>query len=572
MSIHAEEQLERHFIRRLHRLGQVRRFIVGWVALMLLSIGISVMQLRALSPYYQQVVPAPGGVFTEGIVGSFTNANPLFATGAVDGSVSSLVFSSLFKYDENGQLVGDLAKSWSVDESGRNYTVALREGITWHDGQPFSADDVLFTYRIIQNPDAQSPLFSSWRDVKLQASEDKKAVTFTLPNTLASFPYSMTNGIVPKHALQDISPDQLRSDRFNTVAPIGTGPFRAEAIEVKGETPENRQEQIALVRNPDYFMGAPKLQRYVIKTYRTEDAMLRSFEEAELNAMSGLSSVSDTLKDKIALKTYNIPLTGSVMVFFKTSEGVLADKTVRQALVQAVNTTSIVNGLPYPSVRSDSPLLKDQIGYNQALTQLPYDSSNAGKLLDEAGWVKGEGGFRKKGDQPLSFTLKAPNTSEFTYVTQKLREAWEPLGVRVEIDQPDDSELQSLIALHQYEALLYSMSIGQDPDVFAFWHSSQADVRSNNRLNLSEYQSEAADQALEGGRTRTDPQLRSVKYEPFLKAWRDDAPALALYQPRYLYVVRGRLYGFDTRAVNSAVDRYTNVHNWMIRTEKAYRD
>ena len=224
ISIQAEEQLERHFIRRLHRLMDVRRFVAVWVVLFVLLMGITVAQLRALSPHYQKTAPAPGGTFTEGMIGTFTNANPLFAVGGLDNAVSQLVFSSLLGYDQRGKLTGDLAKSWKVDESGKVYTVALRDDAQWHDGTPVTVEDVLFTYRTIQNPDAQSPLFASWRDVKV-SSPKSNTITFTLPNVLASFPHSLTNGIVPKHRLESVAPDQLRSDRFNTVSPLGSGPF-----------------------------------------------------------------------------------------------------------------------------------------------------------------------------------------------------------------------------------------------------------------------------------------------------------------------------------------------------------
>jgi len=115
---------------------------------------------------------------------------------------------------------------------------------------------------------------------------------------------------------------------------------------------------------------------------------------------------------------------------------------------------------------------------------------------------------------------------------------------------------------------VYGITIGADPDVFVYWDSSQNDIRSNNLLNLSEYDSDIADTALEGGRTRTGEQLRKVKYLPFLQAWRDDAPALGLYQPRYMYVTRGIVYGLENHQLNSVVDRYSNVENWMIRTAK----
>ena len=124
---------------------------------------------------------------------------------------------------------------------------------------------------------------------------------------------------------------------------------------------------------------------------------------------------------------------------------------------------------------------------------------------------------------------------------------------------------------HEYDVLLYGISIGQDPDVFPYWHSSQVDVRSANRLNFSEYKSVAADKALEAGRTRTDPAVRVAKYKPFLTAWRDDAPAIALYQPRYVYITRNELAGFDAKRLGSAVDRLDAVHTWTVLQDKVLK-
>ncbi len=571
ISVFAEDQIERNFIRRLHRLLDVRRFVFGWLSLVLLMIGASFFQLRALGAHYLKPVAASGGVYTEGIIGSFTNANPLYITGGVDSSVSKLLFSSLFTYSADGKLIGDIATSWKVDDTNKVYTVTIRDDVKWHDGEPLTVDDILFTYKLIQNPNAGSPLFSSWRDVKI-AAIDEQTVTFTLPNVFAAFPYSMTNGIVPSHILEEVEPEQLRSDTFNTVRPVGSGPFRWETVEVRGDTPENRQEQVALIRNEAYYRGAPKLQRFIIKTFRDEKTMSDKFQNKELTAMSGLSSISDELVADESPDIMNIPLSGSVMVFFNTSQAPLNEKPVRQALVSSVDTTEIVNNLPLASIKSDSPLLRGQLGYDPTVTQLPFDLLKAEALLDEAGWLKRTDGFRYKDDVKLQFSLKAPSTSEYTYVLQQLQLAWQKLGVSLNVDQPTDSDLQSLVSLHQYDAVLYSISIGEDPDVFAFWHSSQADVLSVNRLNLSEYQSTAADQALEGGRTRSDPELRVVKYKPFLEVWREDAPALALYQPRYLYVSRNTLTGFESQGVTSAADRFANVQNWSIKTTDVYKN
>jgi len=127
--------------------------------------------------------------------------------------------------------------------------------------------------------------------------------------------------------------------------------------------------------------------------------------------------------------------------------------------------------------------------------------------------------------------------------------------------------MQSIVSGHNYEALLFGLSVGIDPDVYPFWHSSQADIRSDTRLNLSEYDSKKADLALEAGRTRSDKSNQSVKYQPFLQAWRNDYPALALYQPQFLYVTPLQLTGFDYSVAQSSVDRFITVTDWKIRNQ-----
>lgn len=567
LGVQAEEQIEQHFFKRLNRLATVRRFVASWVILIGLLIGGVFYQLSALGKHYQSVVPVPGGTLTEGILGSFTNANPLYATGPVDSAVSRLLFAGLLKYDEQNALVGDLAESWTANEAEKTYTVVLRPNLKWQDGEDLTADDVVFTYKTIQNPDARSPFFSSWQKIQVE-KVNARTIRFTLPSALASFPHGMTNGIVPKHLLESTPPAQLRSIRFDTVEPIGSGPFKLSALEVSGDTPETRSEQLALVPNEYYYAGRPKLQQFKIKSFLSEKAMLADFEKRELTSMSGLTEVPDTFAKDTTVHDYNIPLTGEVGVFFRTTQEVLQDVKVRQALVQGVDQNEIIKGLGYPVRAVRSPLLPTQMGSNKDLVQLPYDTAQANKLLDEAGWVKGKDGIRTKNNLPLSFGLYAQNTSENTYITQKLQSSWRALGVDAKVLLQSDSDLQTNVAAHNYDALLYGISIGTDPDVFAYWHSSQGDSRAANRVNFSEYRSVTADRSLEAGRNRADPELRAIKYRPFLQAWRTDAPALMLYQPRYLYISREIIYNLNPKLMNRGSDRYANVHNWMIRTEK----
>jgi peptide/nickel transport system substrate-binding protein len=563
----ADQNFNRLFFRRFDRLQAVRRFVAVWVVLVLmLGLG-ALWQVRALDKYYLESTPIAGGVYREGIIGTFTNSNPMFATSAVDTSVSKLIYSGLFKISPQGEVLGDLAASIDTDDRGSIYTVKLRDNIYWQDGEKFDSDDVIFTYKAIQNPATKSSLRSSWTGVKITAP-DKSTVVFTLPNPFSSFPYALTNGIVPEHILGELDLEDLRSSKFNTVAPLGTGQFKQTALEVSGADKENRQERIALAKNDGYYGEKPGPNSVVIRSYVDEEKMIKDFEDKVIQSMVGLTSVSDNLKDQEFVDLQQSTLTSSVMVFMNNSNEILSDKKIRQALIHSTNVQDIRKSLGYDAVSADSPFLKSQFAYDPEIVQLSYDPVKAEALFDETGWVKGEDGMRNKDGSKLTLRLVSQSLSEYASIAQKLQEEWGKVGVHVEaVLQPEEEIQSSALIRHDYDVLLYGISIGYDPDVFAYWHSSQSDPNSSN-LNLSEYSNGIADTALEAGRTRVDESLRKVKYAPFLTQWREDAPAIALYQPRFVMVTRGTFEGFNSEFMSSATDRYWSISEWKIRNDE----
>jgi len=563
--VNAEASIEQHFFRRISRLTRVRRFVFSWLILMiLLGLG-SLIQLRSLNGYYQELKPTEGGVYTEGIVGVFTNANPIYASGSADSAAAELVFSSLLHYNDQNELVNDLAEEVDTNKRGDQYTVRLRKDVKWHDGTPLTSKDVLFTYRTIQNPDARSPLFLSWRDVKLSAPDDY-TIVFDLPNAFSAFPQSLTNGIVPEHKLADIPVDQMRGSRFNTVDPVGSGPFEWELVEVVGLQQNAREERISLTPNENYHKGSPKLQRFIVRTFRTEELMMDAYNRGKLNAMVGFNGSVKEIEEIEGAKEMNIPLAGEVMAFFNTSDFPLNQKAVRQALVSSVNTREAVKVLGYPVVLASGPLIPSQNGYDEKLTQLAYNPQQAVQRLEKDGWELNQEGVREKNGAELSFSLTAQETDDYAAISNYLQKSWEDIGVEVDLQLQTDSEIQGSVARHNYQALLYGIGVGSDPDVFAFWHSSQASTRTAG-LNLSEYKNDEVDDALEEGRIRLGDEAQAEKYQDFLKQWRADAPALALYQPRFLYVTRGDLFNFEPNLLGTPTDRFWNVEDWMIRKE-----
>ena len=567
LSTNAERSFERYVLKRVDRVASVRRFVLGWVGLLVILFGGLVFQAFNLTHYYQRLQPVAGGTYREGILGTFSTASPLYATSDVDTSVSKLLFAGLFTHDEHNKLAGDLASRYEVNTTGTVYTVHLRPNITWHDGQPLTSADVLYTYKAIQNPDAQSPLRSSWQGITVTAP-DSQTIVFSLPGPLASFPNTLTNGIVPAHILAKKAATELRTADFNTINPIGAGPFTWRAIQVSGNDPSNAEEQLDLLPFMDYHAGRPQLDHFIIHAYANQQRLVKDFKGGALSSLSGLTSLPPALNKTAGLTTHSLALTAGTYVFFKNSQPALANVKVRQALVQAADTAAIISKLGYATRPVTEPLLQGQLAYDPTLMQTKYNVAAAKAALDADGWLAGRDGTRVKDKLPLVFNLVATDIPENQQVTNQLKQQWRQLGVQINIRLQNVQNFQNTLAYHDYDMVLYGVSIGTDPDVFVYWDSSQADVRASNRLNLSEYKNATADAALESGRTRLDPALRTLKYRPFLQAWQQDAPALGLYQPRVLYLTHGVVNGLGDQTINSSTDRFNNVQNWMIREAK----
>lgn len=564
LSLEAEERIEERFFKRLNRLTQVRRFIAIWVVFLLFLFAGVMVQIQALGGYFQKLQYVDGGIYNEGVVGNFTTSNPIYATSTADMAVSRLIFAGLLKYGPDGQLVNDLADNWATNDRGNEYTFKLRSNLVWQDGQPVTADDVIFTFNLIKNPDAQSPLSSSWQNVVVQKVDDL-SVKFVLPGALRSFPYSLTTGIIPEHILSAVDPSNMRSAEFNTTKPVGAGPFALQALEVSGNTVATRKEQIAMKPNADYYGGKPHIDQFVIHVYRDQDRMIEDYNSKELTAAAGMLSIPDKIAKDSKNDVERYLMSAANMIFFKTSEGLLSDKAVRQALVLASDPRSIIGQIGYSTPEVNEPLLAGQLGYDANYAQTTNNASKASELLGQVGWELRGDGLRYKNGQTLSFTLRAQDTPEDKIITDSLKDQWRKVGVDLVVDLQTVSEMQDTLSFHNYDALLYGITIGTDPDVFAYWHSSQADVRSANRLNFSEYKSSVADASLEAGRNRIDPAVRTAKYQPFLQAWRDDAPALGLYQPRLFYISHVKVDGMVVNSLANPADRYANANQWMIR-------
>jgi len=563
----ANRQLDRHIFRRWHNLRYGARFAIGWLLLVAILVGAVVIQIKSLGRYYLAPQPVAGGIYTEGIVGTFSNASPIYATSDIDTSVSKLVFSSLLTYDQNNRLVGSLAKSWQLDDKGTTYTVKLKDNLRWHDNQPLMADDIVFTYQTIQNPDAKSPYLPSYKDVKV-TKIDNRTIQFILPVAYSPFLHSLTNGIIPQHILKNVPMAELRSHLFNNKTPIGSGPFKFSSVVTSSSQSSVNTATIQLASYTNYHLGKPKLDGITLRTYKDAEALKTANKQHKVITAAGLD-ISDQVVPT-GHEAYSFNLMSANMLFLKTTSTNLGDASVRKALLLGTDTKALVKKLGYPVILAREPILKTQTGYNPALQQASFDKKQAIQLLNTSGWViSGKQHYRTKNGKALILRLTYQNNHDFSKIAQELQRQWADIGVNLTIEvTPDDQVGQRILDSHDYDVLLYGINIGADPDVYAYWHSSQINAKSPIHLNLSEYKSSAADLALESARSRQDVVLRAAKYKLFLEAWQKDVPAIGLYQPRYLYVISHQhIYGLDAKYINTPSDRFNNVQQWMIKTK-----
>lgn len=558
------KHLKRYFTRRTDHLSSVKRFVASWLVLVtLLIIGTTVAAVQ-VHRSSRVSAAAPGGTYTEGMVGTVNNLNPLFGSGEVDDSLSALMFNGLLRYDTRGALVPDLAKDIQVDDSNKIYTLNLQRGVLWHDGEPFTSKDVVYTITAIQDPATRSALYSSWQGIKVSAVNDYK-VTFELPAPFAPFPSALVLPILPEHLLRDVARNRLRTANFNN-QPVGTGPFVFSVL----RSGVGKEQQAELKANDLYFRKKPKLDRFVIHTFEDDAKLVAALKDREITAAVDLKTDSNQkfVKDT-TIRSAQIPLNSGVFTFFKTTAPNLTDANVRTALAEAVDRQPILESFNYQYAALKTPLLPSQIGYDATYAQ-QTNIAGAEQKLDAAGWVKQPNGTRTKDGNKLELTLVTANTAQYVTVASELQKQWAKVGVTVKPQLLSSDQLQqSALTAHAYDMLLIGTSIGADPDVFAYWDSSQ--VNGGTRRNFSEWTNGRADTSLETARTRLDPVLRTARYKTFLDEWRKQSPAVALYQPRASYLYHENAAGFTVFPVTNTAERLTNVEEWTVNTRRVQR-
>ncbi len=503
--------------------------------------------------------PRPGGQYTEGVVGRLGSFNPLFAQGDANAlDVDALLFEPLVRIQSSGRVDRVLAADWDISPDQRSYTFALRPDARWSDGAPVTADDVLFTVRTVQDPDYPGVFLGmSWKDIVATAI-DEQHVRFTLPGKNASFLATLEQlDILPAHALTGVPVSQIANSPFGT-HPVGTGPFR-----VRDRLPDG----VVLERNP-FSRLHPWLDGVAVRTFPDEASALSALDRHEIDGVANLSPSGAARARGMAQVAVHTAATYrylELLFNLKPDVPYFQDKQVRRAIAMAINRQAIIDGLVGGQARlADGPIPSAITwAYDPTARGPAYDPAGAAQLLDQAGWTLQNDTRTKAGVQMRLQLVVAHDVPPFEQVGRQIADDLGRIGIQVSVDAVSGDDLIRLfLNPRTFQLALTAFDNGPDPDVYAFWHSSQARPGGFNFVGMK--RNVFIDQDLEQGRADTDLAARAVQYRDLQQLFAEEVPAVYLYSPDFCFAVSQRIRGVQLDPAVEPPDRYAHVSEWYI--------
>jgi len=543
--------------------------------------------------------PAPGGTYVEGMVGSPQYVNPLLCQyNDIDRDLCTLVFSGLLRLDERGQLQPDLASSWEVSPDGLVYTFRLRPNARWHDNRPVTSDDVIYTIKLLQDPNfpGLQDVAALWRTVKAE-EVNSLTVQLTLQEPYTPFLQYVTTGnfgVLPKHVLGEVKAADLPALPFNR-KPIGSGPFQVEQFG-SGET--GQPQHVLLAAYPGYYGRQPFIAKIDFKFYPDYPSMLAAYRAGEVQGLNKVPADQLTsVRDTPSLNLYTGPMAGYTMIFLNQGDAALPffqDQNVRQALLLGLDRRQIVEEVLHgQGLLADSPMIPGTWAYAADLPPLIPNRDRARQLLNEAGWrypvaqppareAGAESGappvpvagpndtpIRVKDGVPISFTLYTNNNPLQVALAKAVAEQWQEIGVQASVLPVQAGLRNNYLEPRNYQAALIDMQLPSDPDPYPFWHETQSDPPGQN---YSRFRDRNMSEVLEQARRTNDQATRLNLYHKFQEMFREQTPGILLYYPVYNYGISEKVRDVQIGSMAVSSDRFRTLPDWYVITRRVIQN
>lgn len=464
--------------------------------------------------------------------------NPVISSDIPSMTVNSTIFNSLLKYDDKMNILPDLAESLNVEDDGKKWVFNLRKDVKWHDGEEFTAEDVVFTFEKLYDPNTNTfnrGLFTiAGKQLKVNAL-DKYTVEIILPEKFSPFESNLTTlGIIPKHVLEG---KDINRDGFNW-NPIGTGPFKFKKWQ--------SGEKIYVEKNENYYAGSPILKGIVFQ-------IIPSTESRRTSLITGYTDIGEiTPEDLIVLEkcdNLNIYKWNQFLycyLGFDLTKPLFQDINVRKAINYATDKKAIISAVfKKNAVRALGPIPPASPYYDDKLPEYNFDPQKSIELLKESGWVMNEKTkiFEKDG-QKLSFEVMYPSSNvAFEKAAVFMQAQMKQAGIEMRLKSMEFTALINSCYPTKFEAVIFDWVENFDPDNYTVWHSSQCN---DDGMNFMSYKNKKVDELIEKGRTTRGKEERKKIYFEIQKIITEDSPYVFLWSPKGIVAINKRVKGHCT--------------------------
>lgn len=504
--------------------------------------------------------------------------NPWISDSIYDGYVYVPIFDSLFYLDDQGfNSRPGLAEWWETSADGKTYTFHLRRGVRWHDGEPFTAEDVWYTFHIAPHPEYQAQgnigfdSLVGYEDYHAGRAKgisgikiiDPYTISFTLAQTYAPFWYSLSTGIMPKHLycpendmiacsvpVKDLG---TAKDPFR-LNPVGTGPFKWSSY-LSGQF-------YLLEANEDHYFGKPYIDRFLVKVLdqSTSTAQLET-GAADLGVLQQRDIPSVQKMPNLSIIEY--PDLGAQTLGMRVTMEPFTDKRVRQAVNYAIDKQALVNDLlgGHASLMY-APIHPMMWAYTEDLEKYQFNPEKAKQILDEAGWKLGPDGVRYKDGKPLQVEMLYPSGNPVRMASAPVIQNWlKAVGFDLQLSKVDFPTLLDKV-IDSRTAAMWLIGWGwsnPEPDPSS-QYAKQYIGPSNG--NYWEWWTPRSEELLEAGLRTADIEKRTQIYHEWSRHYMEELPTLMLYSQNVIYGVNKRVHNY--RPIPLAMGEVWNIWEWYV--------
>lgn len=514
-----------------------RCFLLGMMGVWLLvAAACDTSSPEAESSSQKRATPAYGDTLILGMSADPANLLPVLASDSASSSINGWVYNGLVRYDEHFRIEPVLAKSWDISEDQKTITFHLRRDVTWHDGEPFTSADVLFTYKLYTDPDTPTAYAERYLQVEKATAPDPYTFRVTYAKPLATALISWAVAIHPQHLLagKDVTESQLSRQ------PVGTGPYRFVSWEPG--------EKVELKANADYFEGEPYIQRLVYRVIPDATTTFLQLQSGGLDYMQltplQYARQTDSPGFKRRFHKYRYPSFSYTYLGYNLRKPMFQQRQVRQALSYAINKQELIQGVLYGLGQvATGPYVPDTWPYNPEVKRYAYNPDKARAMLKAAGWVDtDEDGVRERDGQEFAFTIMTnQGNDKRVKAGEIIQRRLQQVGVKVKLRVVEWAVfLKEFIHPGRFDATIMGWTVPIDPDGYNVWHSSKT---GQGQLNFIGYSDPEVDRLLEKGRRTLKREERQRIYHRIHAILARQQPYTFLYVPDALPVVATRVHG-----------------------------